>query len=64
MRDLDVNGCSPIGHQIDFDQGSGGVDVGHLRVEIIAAIPMMVDFQQMRTDKYERGFAIPRAFGR
>jgi len=59
-----MDGNAPIGDQIDFNQRTRGIDIGHLCEEIIAAITMMVDFQQMRSDKYERGVAIPRAFGR
>ena len=45
MRKLDVNGSAPIGHQIDFDQRTRGVDMSHLRMEIITAIPLVLDFQ-------------------
>jgi len=51
MRDLRVNWSSPVGDEIDFDEGTGGVNMGHLGVEVVAAVALMFDLQQMRADK-------------
>ena len=45
MRHLHVNRGSPVGHQIDFDEGTGGVDMGHLGTEVIPAVALMFDLQ-------------------
>ena len=45
MRELDVNGSTPVGHEIDFDQRTRSVDMGHSRTEIIPAVSLMFDLQ-------------------
>ena len=45
MRDLDMDRGAPIGHQIDFDEGTRRVDVSHFGMEIIAAVALMFDLQ-------------------
>ncbi len=38
-----MNGNAPIRNQIDFNQRTRGIDMGHLCGEIIAAIPLRLD---------------------
>ncbi len=41
VRDLGMNGCSPIGHELHFHQWTGGVDVGDFGVKVIAALAVL-----------------------
>lgn len=42
---LDVDGSSPVGHQVDFDEGTRRVDMSYLRMEVVATVTLMLDFQ-------------------
>ncbi len=46
MRYLDMHRGSPVGHQIDFNERTGGIDMGDLGTEVIAAVTLMFDLQK------------------
>lgn len=57
-----MNRGAPVGHQVDFDERTRRVDVSYLRMKVVAAVTLTLDFQQVRPDKYQGGRGIRRAF--